>query len=250
MSLPAPALEIRGLKKYFDRPAVDCLDLTIHAGEFYALLGPNGAGKTTTLRIVAGLLRPNAGSVKVFGIDALSDPIEAKRLIAWVSDEPMIYDNLTPFEYLEFVAGLWSIDATTGEARARELIEWLGLAPYAHERCQSFSRGMRQKVAIAGALVHKPQLLVLDEPLNGLDAGSARQVKEVLTERVLDGAAIVMTTHILEIAERMAERIGVIDKGRLIAEGTLEELRWQAGKAGNTLEDIFLDLVAEQSSAP
>ncbi len=160
----------------------------------------------------------------------------------------MIYDNLTPFEYLEFVAGLWSIDATTGEARARELIEWLGLAPHAHERCQSFSKGMRQKVAIAGALVHKPRLLVLDEPLTGLDAGSARQVKDVLTERVRDGAAIVMTTHILEIAERMAERIGVIDKGRLIAEGTLEELCRQAGKVGTSLEDIFLDLVAEQSS--
>ncbi len=248
MSLPAPALEIRGLKKSFGRPAVDGLELTIHAGEFHALLGPNGAGKTTTLRIVAGLLRPNAGSVKVFGIDALSDPIEAKRSIAWVSDEPMIYDHLSPIEYLEFVAGLWSIDATTGEARARELIEWLGLASHAHERCQSFSKGMRQKVALAGALVHEPRLLVLDEPLTGLDAGSARQVKDVLTERVRDGAAIVMTTHILEVAERMAERIGVIDKGRLIAEGTLEELRRQAGKDGTSLEDIFLDLVAEQSS--
>jgi ABC-2 type transport system ATP-binding protein len=248
MSLPAPALEIRGLKKSFDRPAVDGLEMTIHAGEFYALLGPNGAGKTTTLRIVAGLLRPNAGSVKVFGIDVLSDPVEAKRMIAWVSDEPMIYENLTPFEYLEFVAGLWSMDAANGEARARELIEWLGLGPHANERCQSFSWGMRQKVALAGALVHDPRLLILDEPLTGLDAGSARQVKEVLSERVRDGAAIVLTTHILEIAERVAERIGVIDKGRLIAEGTLEELRRQAGKAGSNLEDIFLDLVAEQSS--
>jgi ABC-2 type transport system ATP-binding protein len=124
MSLPAPALEIRGLKKSFGRPAVDGLELTIHAGEFHALLGPNGAGKTTTLRIVAGLLRPNAGSVKVFGIDALSDPIEAKRSIAWVSDEPMIYDHLSPLEYLEFVAGLWGIDATIGQAGAHELLEW------------------------------------------------------------------------------------------------------------------------------
>ncbi len=249
MTLSANALELRGLTKCFDRPAVDGLELTIPAGEFYALLGPNGAGKTTTLRIVAGLLRPDAGSVSVFGIDALADPIAAKRLIAWVPDEAMVYDRLTPFEYLEFVAGLWSIDTATAEARARGLIDWLGLGPHAHERCQSFSKGMRQKVALAGALVHEPRLLILDEPLTGLDAGAARQVTDVLVERVRDGAAVVMTTHILEVAERMAERIGVIDKGRLIAEGTLEELRRQAGKGGTSLEDIFLDLVAEESGA-
>ncbi len=248
MNRSAIALELRGLVKHFDRPAVDGLDLSVRAGQFYALLGPNGAGKTTTLRIVAGLLRPDAGAVSVLGIDALAEPIEAKRLIAWVSDEPMIYDKLTPFEYLEFVAGLWSMDPAVAEARARELIEWLGLAPYAHERCQSFSKGMRQKVALAGALVHEPRLLILDEPLTGLDAGAARQVKDVLTERVRGGATVIMTTHILEVAERMAERIGIIDKGRLIAEGTLDELRRQAGRAGSTLEDVFLDLVAKQSS--
>jgi ABC-2 type transport system ATP-binding protein len=249
MNHSAIALELRGLVKHFDRPAVDGLDLSVRAGQFYALLGPNGAGKTTTLRIVAGLLRPDAGAVSVLGIDALAEPIEAKRLIAWVSDEPMIYDKLTPFEYLEFVAGLWSMDAAVAEARARELIEWLGLAPHAHERCQSFSKGMRQKVALAGALVHEPRLLILDEPLTGLDAGAARQVKDVLTARVRGGATVIMTTHILEVAERMAERIGIIDKGRLIAEGTLDELRRQAGRAGSTLEDVFLDLVATQSSA-
>ena len=249
MNRSAIALELRGLVKHFDRPALDGLDLTVRAGEFYALLGPNGAGKTTTLRIVAGLLRPDAGAVSVLGIDALAEPIEAKRLIAWVSDEPMIYDKLTPFEYLEFVAGLWSMDAAVAEARARELIEWLGLGPHAHERCQSFSKGMRQKVALAGALVHEPRLLILDEPLTGLDAGAARQVKDVLTARVRGGATVIMTTHILEVAERMAERIGIIDKGRLIAEGTLDELRRQVGRAGSTLEDVFLDLVAKESSA-
>jgi ABC-2 type transport system ATP-binding protein len=249
MSPLLPALELRGLTKRFDRPAVDGLDLAVRGGEFYALLGPNGAGKTTTLRIVAGLLRPDAGAVSVFGIDALRHPVEAKRVIAWVSDEPMIYDKLTPFEYLEFVAGLWSIDAATAEARARGLIDWLGLGPHAHERCQGFSKGMRQKVALAGALVHEPRLIILDEPLTGLDAGSARQVKDVLAERVRDGATVIMTTHILEVAERMAERIGVIDKGRLIAEGNLEELRRLAGKGGSSLEDIFLELVAEQSGA-
>ncbi len=243
------ALELRGLVKHFDRPAVDGLDLSVRAGQFYALLGPNGAGKTTTLRIVAGLLRPDAGAVSVLGIDALAEPIAAKRLIAWVSDEPMIYDKLTPFEYLEFVAGLWSMDAAVAEAGARELIEWLGLAPHAHERCQGFSKGMRQKVALAGALVHEPRLLILDEPLTGLDAGAARLVKDVLTERVRGGATVIMTTHILEVAERMAERIGIIDKGRLIAEGTLDELRGQAGRAGSTLEDVFLDLVAKESNA-
>ncbi len=255
MTFAVNALELKGLTKVFDRPALDGLELTIRAGEFYALLGPNGAGKTTTLRIVAGLLRPDAGSVSVFGIDALADPVEAKRLIAWLSDEPMIYEKLTPLEYLEFVAGLWRIDPATAEARARELIDWLGLGPHADERCQSFSRGMRQKVALAGALVHDPRLLILDEPLTGLDAGAARRVKDMLVERLRDGVAVVMTTHILEVAERMAERIGVIDKGRLIAEGTLEELRRRkgdkkpSGKSGTSLEDIFLDLVANESGA-
>ncbi|MEE8562140.1 MAG: ABC transporter ATP-binding protein [Alphaproteobacteria bacterium] len=249
MNLQPPALEVANLTKIFDKPAVDGLNLSIDAGEFYALLGPNGAGKTTTLKIVAGLLAPNAGTVKVFGIDALADPIAAKQLIAWVPDEPMIYDKLTPFEYLEFVAGLWGMDAPSAESRASELIEWLGLGPNAHDRCQGFSRGMRQKVALAGALVHEPRLLVLDEPLTGLDAGSARQVKEVLAERREGGVAVIMTTHILEVAERMAERIGVIHEGRMIAEGTLEELRGQAGPVGDSLEDVFLHLVAEQSSA-
>lgn len=244
-----PALVLKGLEKHFDKPAVDRLDLTVRGGEFYALLGPNGAGKTTTLRIVAGLLRPDAGSVSVFGVDALADPIAAKRLIAWVPDEPLIYEKLTPFEYLEFVAGLWDIDAATAQTQATEIIDILGLGPHAHERCNGFSKGMRQKVALAGALVHSPRLLILDEPLTGLDAGSSRQVKTVLAERVRTGVTVIMTTHILEVAERMAERIGVIDAGRLIAEGTLDELRRQSGQTDTSLEDVFLDLVAEQSAA-
>ena len=247
--LSLAALDVRGLRKSFDKPAVDGLDLTVRAGEFYALLGPNGAGKTTTLRIVAGLLKPDAGSVAVFGIDALADPVAAKRLIAWVPDEPPIYEKLTPFEYLEFVAGLWGIEAAEAEIAARALIERLGLGPHAHERCQGFSKGMRQKVALAGALVHAPRLLILDEPLTGLDAGAARQAKDVLVERVRAGVTVIMTTHILEVAERMAERIGVIERGRLIAEGTLDELRGQAGNAGTTLEEVFLDLVAREGAA-
>jgi ABC-2 type transport system ATP-binding protein len=250
---PLPlALDIRGLVKRFDRPAVDGLDLSVRAGEFYTLLGPNGAGKTTTLRMVAGLLTPDAGAITVAGIDALADPVGAKRIMAWVSDEPMIYDKLTPYEYLEFIAGLWGIDAAAAELRATALMEWLGLAPHAHERCEGFSKGMRQKVALAGALVHDPKVIILDEPLTGLDAGSARQVKTVLRERVAAGGTVIMTTHILEVAERMADRIGVIAAGRLIAQGTLDELRRQAGThagGSSTLEDAFLALVAEQAQA-
>ncbi len=242
------ALATRDLCKRYDRPAVDRLDLTIYGGEFYSLLGPNGAGKTTTLRMVAGLLRPDAGSVAIDGIDALADPVAAKQITAWLSDEPMIYDRLTPFEYLEFVAGLWRIDAADAERSANELLDWLGLAPHAHERCEGFSKGMRQKVALAGALVHDPKLIILDEPLTGLDAGSARQVKNVLKERVRAGGTVIMTTHILEVAERMADRIGVIAHGRLIAEGTLDELRLMAGKEtdkAGSLEDTFLTLVGD-----
>jgi len=247
---PAFSVEIRDLRKSFDRrPAVDGLDLAIRRGEFYTLLGPNGAGKTTTLRMVVGLLRPDAGSISVLGIDALVDPVAAKQVMAWISDEPMIYDKLTPFEYLVFVGGLWGFDAAHAEARARGLIDWLDLGPHAHRRCEGFSKGMRQKVALAGALVHEPRIIILDEPFTGLDAGSARQVKTVLREHVAAGGTVIMTTHILEVAERMADRIGVIARGRLIAQGTLEELRRQAGNGSSSLEDTFLALVAEEAVA-
>jgi len=247
------ALTVRGLRKVFQRPAVDGLDLTIRRAEFYALLGPNGAGKTTTLRMVGGLMKPDAGSVAIFGIDALAQPNAAKQITAWVSDEPMIYDKLTPLEYLAFVAGLWGVDPKLAETNARDLLRWLELAPNAEERCEGFSKGMRQKVALAGALVHDPKLIILDEPLTGLDARAARLVKDVLLEKVRQGCTVIMTTHILEVAERMAERIGVISRGKLIAEGTLDELRHQVGsmgagtKVGDTsLEDVFLTLVAQE----
>src|SRR5713101_8742399 len=243
------ALHVRGLTKRFDRLAVDALDLTVQSGEFYALVGPNGAGKTTTLRMVAGLLLPDAGSVSVLGIDALADPVAAKQIMAWVSDEPMIYDKLTPLEYLEFVAGLWGIDPRVSEPAAHDILFSLGLEPHLRERCEGFSKGMRQKVALAGALVHDPRLIILDEPLSGLDAGSARQVKNVLRERVAAGGTVIMTTHILEVAERMADRIGILAHGKLIAEGTLDELRRRTGKAATSLEDTFLMLVAEPVAA-
>src|ERR1700759_2618133 len=234
-----PALQVQGLTKRFDRIAVDGLDLTVRPGEFYALLGPNGAGKTTTLRMVAGLLRPDAGSVSALGMPALADPIAPKQLMAWVSDDPMIYDKLTPLEYLAFVAGLWGVDPGTSESSARELLVSLGLEPHLHERCEGFSKGMRQKGALAGALVPEPRLIILDEPLTGLDALSARHVKGLLGERVQAGCTVIMTTHILEVAERMADRIGVIASGRLIAEGTLAELRQQNGRNDTSREDLF-----------
>ncbi|MDE2375879.1 ABC transporter ATP-binding protein [Bradyrhizobium sp.] len=243
------ALEVRGLTKRFDRLAVDSLDLAVRGGEFYALVGPNGAGKTTTLRMIAGLLRPDAGTVSIFGIDALAEPVAAKQVMAWVSDEPMIYDKLTPIEYLEFVAGLWGIDPKASEPAAQELLSSLGLAPHRHERCEGFSKGMRQKVALAGALVHDPRLIILDEPLTGLDAVSARHVKGLLASRVHAGCTVIMTTHILEVAERMADRIGVIAAGHLIAEGTLTELRQQNGRTDTSLEDLFIALVDLEAAA-
>jgi ABC-2 type transport system ATP-binding protein len=243
------ALHVRGLTKRFDRLAVDALELSVRPGEFYALVGPNGAGKTTTLRMVAGLLRPDAGSVAVFGIDALRDPVAAKQMMAWVSDEPMIYDKLTPLEYLEFVAGLWRINPAAAEAAAHDLLFSLGLEPHLNERCEGFSKGMRQKVALAGALVHAPRLIILDEPLTGLDALSARHVKGLLGDRVRAGCTVIMTTHILEVAERMADRIGVIAAGRLVAQGTLAELRQQNGGHDTSLEDLFIALVNVEAAA-
>ena len=249
MTSSSPALQITGLVKRFAHPAVDGLSLRIRRGEFYALLGPNGAGKTTTLRMVAGLLKPDGGAISVCGIDALRAPIDAKRVMAWVPDEPLIYDKLDPMEYLEFVAGLWAMDPARAQRQARELISLLGLESKAATRCHGLSKGMRQKVALAGALIHDPELIILDEPLTGLDAGSARQVKAVLKDRVAAGATIIMTTHILDVAERMAERIGVIANGKLIAEGTLEELRAKAGQESETLENVFLTIVAGDQAA-
>jgi ABC-2 type transport system ATP-binding protein len=240
----APALSIREARKAFGRPAVVGLNLTVKAGEFYALLGPNGAGKTTTLRLVAGLLIPDSGTIEVFGIDVRRHPIEAKRIIAWLPDEPMLYDRLDPLEYLEFVAGLWGIEPAKAQETASAVLEMLGLWPHRHQRCETFSRGMKQKVALAGALVHQPKLLMLDEPLTGLDAAASRQVKGLLAATVRGGATIILTTHILEVAERLADRIGIIDHGRLIAEGTLEQLKSSVGGEGKNLEDLFLDLTS------
>jgi ABC-2 type transport system ATP-binding protein len=237
-----PALVLAGLNKSFDKPVICDLDLAVRAGELYALLGPNGAGKTTTLRMVAGLTRPDSGSIRIFGIDALARAAEAKAITAWLPDEPMLYDKLTPLEYLAFVAGLWRVPPAEASAEAERLLRWLGLWDERNTRCEGFSRGMKQKAALAGALIHKPRLLILDEPLTGLDAAMARSVKDMLQAQVRAGATVIVTTHILEVAERLADRIGIIDHGRLLAEGTLAELRTRAGSNELSLEQLFLDL--------
>jgi len=238
------ALRIRGLAKAFDKPVITGLDLDIAAGQLYALLGPNGAGKTTTLRMVTGLTRPDAGSIHIFGVDALADPIAAKAITAWLPDEPMLYDKLSPLEYLAFVAGLWRMDPQAASEEAERLLHWLDLWEQRDTRCESFSRGMKQKVALAAALIHDPKLLILDEPLTGLDAAMARAVKDALREQVDRGKTVIVTTHILEVAERMADRIGIIGGGKLLAEGTLDELRDRAGTEGMTLEDTFIRLTS------
>jgi ABC-2 type transport system ATP-binding protein len=238
------ALRIRGLAKAFDKPVITGLDLDIAGGQLYALLGPNGAGKTTTLRMVTGLTRPDAGSIEIFGVDALADPIAAKAITAWLPDEPMLYDKLSPLEYLAFVAGLWRMDPHVAAEEAERLLHWLDLWEQRDTRCESFSRGMKQKVALAAALIHDPKLLILDEPLTGLDAAMARAVKDALREQVDRGKTVIVTTHILEVAERMADRIGIIGGGKLLAEGTLDELRDRAGTEGMTLEDTFIRLTS------
>ena len=239
------ALKVTDLvKSYGGKRAVDGISFDVRAGELYALLGPNGAGKTTTLRMVAGLLAADAGGISVFDVDARKDPLAAKQLIAWLPDEPLLYDKLTAWEYLEFVAGLWGVPPVSARAEAERLLKLLGLWGNRNDRCETFSRGMKQKAVLAGALIHEPKLLMLDEPLTGLDAAASRLVKDLIRERVAQGAGVILTTHILEVAERMADRIGIIKDGKLLIEGSLEELRQQAGQQGQSLEDVFLSLTA------
>jgi len=243
-----PALHIDRLTKRFgDKAAVDELSLHIPQGEFHALLGPNGAGKTTTLRIVAGLLKADGGTARILGHDVAEEPTRAKQLLAFLPDDPLLYGKLRPPEYLEFVAGLWRIAPDQAQPRAEELLRWLELWEHRGDLVEGFSRGMRQKLALAGALIHDPKVMILDEPLTGLDAAAARQVKDLLLERVKRGHTIVLTTHILEMAERLAQRISIIQRGRIIAQGSLDELREAAAASagqGATLEDVFLNLTA------
>jgi ABC-2 type transport system ATP-binding protein len=241
-----PALELTNLNKRFGTFTVSISSLTIPTGQLYALLGPNGAGKTTTLRMIAGLLQPDSGDASIFGASIIRQPQSAKRPLAYLPDDPMLYAKLTALEYLEFVAGLWGIEPAMAANDAQRLLEQLGLWDHRDQFCEGFSRGMKQKLALAAALLHQPRLMILDEPLTGLDAAAARLVKNMLLEFVRNGGTVILTTHILEVAERMAERIGIIAHGRMIAEGTLEDLRQRSGETGS-LEDVFLELTREGS---
>lgn len=229
-------------KSYGSHKAVNNLSLQIAEGSFYALLGPNGAGKTTTLRMIAGLLRPDKGDVVILGHSIRRTPQKAKKILAYLPDEPLIYNKLRPMEYLEFIAGLWGINPSEAQMSAQEILKQLNLWDNRGDFSETFSRGMKQKLALAGALIHQPRILILDEPLTGLDAAAARLVKNMLAEYVNQGNTVILTTHIMEIAERMAQQIGIINHGRLVAEGTLDELRTQSGEAGASLETVFLEL--------
>ncbi len=242
----APALRLSGLTKRFGaKRAVDDFSLEVKRGEIYALLGPNGAGKTTTLRMVAGLLVPDAGDAFILGHSVTREPATAKQRLAFLPDEPLLYGKLNALEYLDFVAGLWGVPADAASERAAELLKWLGLWENRLDLSETFSRGMKQKLGLAGGLIHSPELVILDEPLTGLDAAAARDVKDLLADFAGSGKTVVMTTHIMEIAERLAERIGIISNGRLVAEGTLDELRAASGREGGTLEAVFLELVEQ-----
>ena len=238
------ALQLISLTKRFGaHPAVDNLNLQITQGLLYAFLGPNGAGKTTTLRMVAGLLKPDYGDALILGHSITRTPKATKQLLAYLPEEPMLYSKLRPLEYLEFVAGLWSMPVNKAQSLAVELLQRLGLWDVRGDYCETFSRGMKQKLALAGAFIHNPQIIILDEPLSGLDVTAARLVKDILLDYVSQGNTVILTTHIMEIAEQMAQRIGIINNGQLIAEGTLTELRTRSGEEGDSLETIFLDLI-------
>ena len=245
------ACETRALRKIFGATrAVDGLDLRVPRGMLYAFLGPNGAGKTTSLRMIAGLLKPDAGDILIEGVSLRENPTAAKQPLAYVPDDPVLYGKLRPLEHLEFVAALWNLSAATAQPRAEELLQTLGLWEKRGDYIESFSRGMKQKMALAAALIHAPTLMLLDEPLTGLDAASASLVKDLLNDFVRRGGTVILTTHILDVAERMAERIGIIHAGKLAAEGTLAELRERAGQTGGTLEDVFLRVTGAAPELP
>lgn len=243
-------IRLEGLGKRFGAyTAVACLDLEVKPGEIVGFLGPNGAGKTTTVKLMTGLLRPTAGAVFINGFDMAKDPIAAKRAIGLVPDEPFVYPRLTGAEYLRFIGELYGVPLSASAKRIPELLEMFELAPWGGELLESYSHGMRQKLVLAGVLLHDPKVLVLDEPMVGLDPKSARVVRDIFIRLARRGTAIFMCTHVLEIAEKLCSRIGVMIAGRMVACGTLGELRSAArkdgadpGGRGADLESVFLSL--------
>lgn len=242
MTNGTPLLEIDHLtKKYGTKIAVDDVNFNVNGGEIFGFLGPNGAGKTTTLKVAVGLLQPSSGTVRVNGYDIQKQPLEAKASSGFVPDEPNLYAKLTGRELLRFVADLYGVDPAQINRRIDELLRLFDLSAAGDDTTDSYSHGMRQKTSVAAALMHDPKVLVLDEPTVGLDPKSARLIKDILRQLADRGAAIILSTHILEIAEHMCDRIGIINLGKLTAVGTMDELR-ALGKGESSLEDIFLSL--------
>lgn len=233
---------IRLVKRFGDLTAVDGIDLTVSKGEFFGVLGPNAAGKTTTIRIIAGLIKPTAGSARVAGYDVQTHPLEARRRLAYVPDFPFLYDKLTPWEFMRFTGQLFQMSNAHMERSAKELIDRFNLSPYVGKPIEGLSHGTRQRVAIASALLHDPEVFVIDEPMVGLDPQHTRVVKDILKERSRNGMTVFLSTHQLSVAEEMADRIGIIHQGRLIAVGTHDQLR--GGGSGGALERTFLSLTS------
>lgn len=244
----ALSVRIRGVTKSFGaKVAVQDLTLDLRAGELFAFLGPNGAGKTTTLKMATGLLRPDRGSIEVCGISLTRDGRAAKEHIAYVPDQPFVYEKLTGREFIHFAREMYGVPADVAERRLADLTARLALDEFLDELCETYSHGTKQKVALAAALIHEPRVLVVDEPMVGLDPRTARVTKNIFRELVTSGGTVFMSTHTLDVAEQVADRIGIIHHGRLIALGTLAELRQQSAMDGR-LEDIFLRMTDEPSS--
>ncbi len=238
---------IRVVKKFGALIAVNDLTLTVPAGQFFAVLGPNAAGKTTTLKILAGLMKPTSGTARVGGFDVQTHPLEARRRMAFVPDFPFLYDKLTPWEFLRFTGQLFQMKDEKIHANGRELIARFNLEPYIKKPIDGLSHGTRQRVAIVSALLHEPEVFIIDEPMVGLDPHHVRVVKDIFKERSLAGMTVLVSTHQLSVAEEMADRIGIIHQGRLIAVGSRDQLRRQSGASG-PLEDIFLALTAQEAN--
>jgi ABC-2 type transport system ATP-binding protein len=230
------------VKRYGKFTAVGGINLEVPKGELFGLLGPNGAGKTTTIRMIAGILRPSAGTVEVAGYDMRTHPLEAKHRMGYIPDRPFVYDKLTGGEFLRFAAALYGQDGAAVERRIDELLELFELAQWKDELTEAYSHGMRQKLIISGALVHRPAVIVVDEPMVGLDPKSARLLKDLFRQFVDRGGTVLMSTHTLEVAEQMCDRIAIIHKGKVAAQGTMADLRQQTASGDLSLEDLFLKL--------
>ena len=249
MKNATPALRIAALRKEFGRfAAVDGIDLRVERGQIFGLLGPNGAGKTTTLRMVIGHLRPTSGVIEVCGDSAIDAPLSAKQRIGFISDRPYLYEKLTGREFLRFVGGLWGMSPDAIERQGTQWLERFDLGGWGGEPVESYSHGMRQRLLLCAALLHAPSLLVMDEPMVGLDPRGAALLKQVIRELASDGMAVVLSTHTLDVVEEVCDALAIINRGRVVAAGTLEELRREHGNDAR-LEQLFLE-VTERTRQP